>query len=938
VKSSQTNYLQQYLIHALEGVQDQADLKIVVVPSAAAAAAVRTAVARSGVGMVNLEAVTPMGLAFHVLKALDPIRAARSVSPMALECVLAAFLSQQDTHPASSVFLRSVPALSRAIGVDRLAGRTAAWVRKQAKGSAQEVYAGLFASYESYLEETGQLDNAAILSEATALASRFSEERHLGLVLVASETPLIPAQVSLLQSLSQGCRRALLGAPEMIWPDTCAARALAGWTGIPPHDGMPPYGGNEPARPRILQAATRREEVLMALQDVRSCDVAVSDVVFAVTDREAYEPLIRALAKRLNISVSIAQEEAHTRFVRFVVTLLAWMHSADESLLLTDLLRSGALRGYPDAHSIAAALDAFPVTVSMLDRPEIDNALRKAAKLRNIPAVLIAEALSFVRDFKTHRWPPLITPARALDSLRKSTKQLWFESDGWAAAWEQIEVALADLQTAPEIPVSSRWLATRMSELLVRPQKREKDAGTHVLVCTLDEAGYGPRAHVWVLGLDDKAVARSEQPPAPHIAGMETVTDLSSVVSVRQRIAELRRRIGENLTLCAPAFDVEEGRSLFPSSALIAHADLHTLEPTDRIRDLDDADAYIPRIRGRRFEGVESGLEALAARRSNQWTDWDGIVNMPAAESDTAITISASQLEMMASCPFKFWLAKELKVPVAPKAQSDWLSASDTGQILHGLFEEHTRSRMEARSGNGPEEEEGMLLKLREALSLQAVRSESGGEAAVAQRYKELAHAVAQYFRRERRLEDERSPVHVEFPIHDPNDSTAPVVHIDLASGRMVLKGRIDRIDETTSGSWVIVDYKTGSWKAFAPARLKTLEAKLQWAIYSLAAVRLTGRVVEKSEYVFTSSRGAGWVSAVEPPPEETLLALLDLLLRRYRAGAFIQVAQKGGACAWCDFEPVCGDLDERKEQLRDKFEHGDARMVELFKDWSLTP
>ncbi len=80
-----------------------------------------------------------------------------------------------------------------------------------------------------------------------------------------------------------------------------------------------------------------------------------------------------------------------------------------------------------------------------------------------------------------------------------------------------------------------------------------------------------------------------------------------------------------------------------------------------------------------------------------------------------------SRLEMLAACPFKFWLSEILKVPVAPKQNTEWLSASDAGQILHELFDAHAKDRAADRADTDREEELKMLAQLRRILERQAV-------------------------------------------------------------------------------------------------------------------------------------------------------------------------------------------------------------------------
>ena len=914
---------------ALRDVEDRSDLKVIVAPTTTSASSIRTALARSGRGLVNLEALTPGGLAFHILKAMDPIGARQFVDGLTLECVIAGALARRDENPLASLFSRSVAAVTKSIASDRMAGRQAQWAKEHSKGAAQRLYAELFEEYEAYLRVHGLFDQASVLDEALHRVERFRSERHLGKVLVVRETPLFPKQAMLLDALASDGKGVLIGSTSASRSQDSAGAFLKEWDAS--------QSEVLQAEPRILQAATRREEVLTVFQEIRDRGIAISDVELAVTDLSVYRPLIRSLGHRLGLPVAAADSHADGAFVQWLVAMLEWMHSPNEADVLAGMLRTHHLSGVEDPTVLATTLDQFPVTMSMLDRPGLHASLMEGAKRSWTDTARVDELLRFLKAFQAHRWPARLSARQALLRLKQSAIALWPMPDG-TAVWRHIEDQLSGFDVAPDEALPARWLASRMAGVLSENGNSARDIGTEVMVVPFQEAGFGPRNHVWVLGLDDKAAARVEGQERSHFAGFEAARDESMNGVLRQGTAELRRRIGSNLTLCAPSFDVQDGRFLFPSAALIEHGGITKLKPQRRDANLDLADtAATGRVRAE-FEHVNAGQQALAARRASEWTAWDGVLSAIPDGEKPNLRASTSRLEMLAACPFKFWLSEILEVPVAPEPAREWLSASDLGLMVHDLFERHTRSRAAGHSGTGAEDEKEMLLQLRAALERQAIRSGAERSAAVGQRYEELAQAVEQYFQRERALEGERKPVHAEYPIHEPNDPESRTISIQLPSGTIQLSGRIDRIDESVDGTWIIIDYKTGSWKDFVPAKLKSLDAKLQWALYSMAAERLSGRVVEQAEYVFTSHRGSGWVSAAAPPPEEVILDLLNLLLARFRAGVFVQAADKNGVCTWCDFKAVCGDLDERKSQLKAKFECGSDEVATLFETWAHKP
>ena len=861
---------------------------------------------------------------------MEPIRSASVVSAGVMQCVLAAALAERDEDPLAALFAQSVPALTRSIGNDRLLGRSASWATSHAQGGAQRLYADMFARYEAYLAEEERLDAAALLVEASKQADAFREERHLGLLLVCAETPLLPEQVDLFERLSRNVSRGVLGSADGEWPSSCAGRMLVDW----PRSHVEPQP--QPDRPTILQAATRREEVLAVLSAVASSNVPVSEVELAVTGDPSYPSLIQAVCRRLGVPVSLDEPDDEFRFTGFVRDFLEWLAQGEDADRLPALLRSGCLQTQHDACDLASVMDEFRVSTSMLEQPGLRDALLEGAKRKRIDFERVDAMLDFLHAMRRHRWPRLIRPANGVERLEASLEALLTEDirgARGARGSELLEELLDDFRRAPDVRVPSSWLASRMMDLLDAHRASWRDQGTGILVSRMEDAGFGPRSRVWVLGLDDKSAGLAESNQEYHFAGLDAEEPAPPVL-VRHRLSELSRRRGDGLTLCVPSYDVPEGRSLFPSSALIEQGGVKELDPVKRTTAVDVADAFRGRSGGESFPWVSAGQEAMRKRRSNQWTEMDGRIRPVPAGEKVHVRTSTSRMEVLAACPFRYWLSEVLRVPVAPEQDGEWITPSDTGSILHDLFEQHTLERIAGSAGTDVEDEKRMLAGLREALERHAARSGSGRQAAIVQQVTDLSHAVEQYFQRERQLEGKRWPVHAELSLYDPDDPDSRHVRFERSAGTVSMSGRIDRVDETAEGEWVIVDYKSGSWKEYVPARLKKLDSKLQWALYSLAAARLSGRTVQKAEYVFTSNRGAGWVSAAAPPPEEDILALLDDLLLRFREGAFIQAADSSGICKWCDFKAVCGDLDERKAQLKAKFEEGEEGIDDLFREW----
>jgi hypothetical protein len=143
-------------------------------------------------------------------------------------------------------------------------------------------------------------------------------------------------------------------------------------------------------------------------------------------------------------------------------------------------------------------------------------------------------------------------------------------------------------------------------------------------------------------------------------------------------------------------------------------------------------------------------------------------------------------------------------------------------------------------------------------------------------------------------------------------------VEIEIGSGKIRLRGRIDRIDRLADGSFEVIDYKTGSrWGefdgTFSGGRL------LQHALYAIAARKLLRSKGEKplvrlSSYYFCTERG--WGERVSKPANLDVKPVLSDIAEAITAGAF---ARGGEArdCRFCDYARACSDAEVEHAEVK---------------------
>jgi CRISPR/Cas system-associated exonuclease Cas4 (RecB family) len=339
-------------------------------------------------------------------------------------------------------------------------------------------------------------------------------------------------------------------------------------------------------------------------------------------------------------------------------------------------------------------------------------------------------------------------------------------------------------------------------------------------------------------------------------------------------------------------------------------------------------------------QSLARSLRARGRRWRNRWSEADGVVDPDQAtlavlknHRFTERSYSPSSLQHFAACPYRFLLhaifqfrPREASVPLE---QMDPLTR---GALFHSvqfeLFREMSRKKMLPVTAE----------RLAETLDF----ADRVLDRIAAEFEDDLAPAIPRVWKSE--VEDLRIdlrgwlkqvaasppdwlPVHFEFafglPLDEHRDPASSKEEAVILNG-IRLRGSIDLLEKHTSRSALrVVDHKTGKAPDNRPQYVGG-GAILQPLLYALAAEQLLKQPVESGNLFFCTQRGDfSQISIPLNKESRDRLARVLQTIGRFVEDGFLPAAPQAGACAWCDYRPVCGPYEElrSKRKQRDRLE-----------------
>jgi ATP-dependent helicase/nuclease subunit B len=484
--------------------------------------------------------------------------------------------------------------------------------------------------------------------------------------------------------------------------------------------------------------------------------------------------------------------------------------------------------------------------------------------------------------------------------------------------------------------------------------------------------GHSGRGHTFIVGMDDsrfpgamlqdpilldtERIELSRGLPAPMKTASQRLSD-----RVRRDFARLLARLRGEVSISYCCRGLSDDREMFPSPAALAvyrilsgdHAgDRGTMlewtghpvsfapDSPDRCVDITEwwlwrtcsaeAVSGAARLIAASFPHLGRGMKARAARRSADFTEYDGYVPEAGEEHDPRLpdgpVLSASRIEMLGRCPMEYFFRYVLGIKPPEEQEIDpstWLDPAERGKLLHDVFRGFMTEI--CRRGERPREElHGELLAevLAARVDYWRERKPPPGPDVFEREVSELSRTATVFLKEEEPFCLSSKPMYFEAAIGMPPgeyecglDSPQPAT-VHLPDGTTVrVRGRIDRVDlaEGPGGDcFTIWDYKTGSSRRYEREDPFQQGRLMQNAIYlELARARLEelhpGCTIVSFGYFFPSYREHGeritWTEQELSGHSEILAGLCRLL----SAGCF-PFTDSPDDVFFSDYGPAFGD------------------------------
>ncbi|HER25041.1 MAG TPA: PD-(D/E)XK nuclease family protein [Candidatus Atribacteria bacterium] len=427
----------------------------------------------------------------------------------------------------------------------------------------------------------------------------------------------------------------------------------------------------------------------------------------------------------------------------------------------------------------------------------------------------------------------------------------------------------------------------------------------------------------------------------------------------RYKMLQLLTSLKGKIILSYSRYDTRDNRELSPSGLMLQ---LYRLISGDKEKDysdfyrsfhetsgfisgkpqeiLDAADWFLYSIRYNSsdltslfedlYPALSEGFYAARQRGKEELNCFNGKVNSDPKWVDPrlnrGLVVSSSRLELIAFCPYLYFLKFILKITPPQEMIEDpgvWLNPSEKGIVFHQIFEQFYK-KLKERSPTGtfvlPSYTDHWPIL--EALTLSRLKQTKKRLAPPSNliyqhECKEILNSCRFFLHCEEKKYKGEIPVYLElaFGTRDSKNrelGKIKAVELSLPSGKSIsFQGKIDRIDKIGEDTYRIIDYKTGTPYEFSRSKYFQNGRQIQHALYALSLKKILVKAgisacpkIPKAGYYFPTLSGQGRQYFYDEEKRDQVLEIIDLLLDSVAQGDFA-MTQKADDLKCADYRDI---------------------------------
>ena len=413
------------------------------------------------------------------------------------------------------------------------------------------------------------------------------------------------------------------------------------------------------------------------------------------------------------------------------------------------------------------------------------------------------------------------------------------------------------------------------------------------------------------------------------------------------KMLQLLASLEGKIFLSYSRFNTQDNRELAPSSLMLQ---LYRLKTGDKQKDysdfyrsfqetsgfvpgksreiLDPADWFLYSARQNYLDtaplikcfypALSEGFYAARQREREELNRFNGKINVEPDRVDPRLNrgliMSSSRLELIAFCPYLYFLKYVLKIMPPPEMVEDpgvWLEPSEKGIIFHQIFEEFYQELKKASSTGTfiPPSYENHWPTLEEIthsqLKQKRKRLAPPNNLVYQHESKEILDSCRFFLHCEEKRYKGEIPAYLELAFGTRDSRNGELgkvksVELSLPGGRSIsFQGKIDRIDKIDEDTYRIIDYKTGTPYEFSRSRYFQNGKQIQHALYALSLKKILAKAgisefpkIAEAGYYFPTLNGQGRQYFYGEERREQVLEIIDILLDIVAWGDFA-VTQK---------------------------------------------